>query len=286
MPAFGRGFLFAALGPRGCAPPGTPAGGAPCTAPYKRLRRRPCRGPLAEGQGCRGRAPPTPCRQAWVAPVASRGRVLALRGCGPHQPLDPPFTRKTRQRPAQGRRGTVGVDGGQGSRAARSLALTPRNDPNAPGWWLGVLFPQPPATGAPGGPPERSLPLIFASEVWGFGGGTPLIRSQRNRPSEAQGGPFVYPGFRSEHDKRSLRKCALASLRGLERRHPEAPRVDLLGEHVQRVRVALWGFLRGLLAALDHALDPSIRHSLLALWSSAITWFRALPFQPNSGLSL
>ena len=41
--------------------------------------------------------------------------------------------------------------------------------------------------------------------------------------------------------------------------------MDLLGEHVQRVRVALWGFLRGLLAALDHALDPCLRHSLLAL---------------------
>ena len=70
---------------------------------------------------------------------------------------------------------------------------------------------------------------------------------------------------------------------GAPERHPE---VGLLVEHIQRVRVAFWGLLRGLLAALDHALDPSIRHPLLALLVSAITWFRALPFQPNSGLSL
>ena len=47
------------------------------------------------------------------------------------------------------------------------------------------------------------------------------------------------------------------------------------------VSVALWG----LLAALDHALDPSIRHPLLALWSRQATWFFAEPFQPYSGFS-
>ena len=76
----------------------------------------------------------------------------------------------------------------------------------------------------------------------------------------------MYPGFRSEHDKRSLqvRPCSTSGggRSGAPERHPE---VGLLVEHIQRVRVAFWGLLRGLLAALDHALDPSIRHPLLAL---------------------
>ena len=53
------------------------------------------------------------------------------------------------------------MDGGSrlAQRPRSGLALTPRNDPNAPGWWLGVLFP--PAAchvaNAPGGPPEALL---------------------------------------------------------------------------------------------------------------------------------
>ena len=122
-----EGFLFACAGPRGCAPLEPQAGGAPCTA---RLTAPPAEdpagSPLAEGQGCRGKSAPTPCRQAWVAPVASRGRVLAfLRGCGPHQPLDPPSTRKTRHRPAQGLEGALSEWMGVKARAATRAAAWP-----------------------------------------------------------------------------------------------------------------------------------------------------------------
>ena len=195
MPAFGRGFLFAALGPRGCAPLGTPAGGAPCTARLTSASGG-LPGPLAEGRGAGEERPRHPAGR--LGSLRSRQGAVSspLRGCGPHQPLDPPFTRKTRQRPAQGLGGHC--RSGWGSRLAQrprsSLALTPRNDPNTPGWWLGCSSPSRlPVANAPGGPPEALLPLIFASEVWGFGAARPWIRSQRNRPSEAQGGPFVYP---------------------------------------------------------------------------------------------
>ena len=223
MPAFGRGFFVRCARPKGLRAPWNPGGGAPCTARLTSASGGPAG--ASRRAGCRGKAPPTPCRQAWVAPVASRGRVLALRGCGPHQPLDPPFTRKTRQRPAQGRRGTVGWMGVKARAAtAQQLGLDAQERPQRSGLVAGVLFPQPPATWRtpPEGRRKALLPLIFASEVWGFRGRHAPQRSglERNRPSEAQGGPFVYPGFRSEHDKRSLRKCALASLRGLERRHP------------------------------------------------------------------
>ena len=80
--------MFAALGPRGCAPLGTPAGGAPLhRTPYKRLRR-PCRGPLAEGQGCRGKSTPdTLCgglgrymrvKGPWLRRYAPAGRTNPL----------------------------------------------------------------------------------------------------------------------------------------------------------------------------------------------------------------
>ena len=82
-----------------------------------------------------------------------------LRGCGPHQPLDPPSTRKRARGPRRGLRGTVGVDGGQGSRSdAQRLGLDAQERPQRPGWWLGVLFPQPPATWrTPRRPPEALL---------------------------------------------------------------------------------------------------------------------------------
>jgi len=47
------------------------------------------------------------------------------------------------------------VEGGQGSRSDREAAptLTPWNDPNAYGWWSGVLLPWPPATWRTDKPP-------------------------------------------------------------------------------------------------------------------------------------
>ena len=91
-----------------------------------------------------------------------------------------PLTRPSLEKRARGRAG--GLEGtvrwmGVKARAAtaQQQALTPRNDPNAPGWWLGVLFPQPPATWRtpPEGRRRALLPLIFASEVWGFGAARP-----------------------------------------------------------------------------------------------------------------
>ena len=144
MLAFGRGFFCSLCRPKGCAPLGTPGRGCPLhRTPYSAFRR-PCREPFAEGQGCRGRAPPTPCRQAWVAPVASRGRVLAPAGLRAAPTLDPPSTRKTRHRPAQGLEGHC--RSGWGSRLAQrrprsGLALTPRNDPNARAGGWGCFSP-------------------------------------------------------------------------------------------------------------------------------------------------
>lgn len=141
--------MFAALGPRGCAPLGTPAGGAPLhRMPYKRLRR-PCRGPLAEGQGCRGKSAPDTPPAGWGRSGRVKGPCPRPFGAaGRTNPLTRPALEKRPQARAGAWRGTVGVDGGQGSRSDRAAApaLTPRNDPNAPGWWLGVLSPQPPAT--------------------------------------------------------------------------------------------------------------------------------------------
>ena len=134
--------------PKGLRAPWNPRQGAPCTARLISAFRRPCRG-LRRGAGVPGKSAPTPCRQAWVAPVASRGRVLAPAGLrGRTNPLTRPPLENAPERPAQGLEGHC--RSGWGSRLAQrprsGLALTPRNDPNAPGWWLGVLFPQPPAT--------------------------------------------------------------------------------------------------------------------------------------------
>lgn len=207
--------MFAALGPRGCAPLGTPAGGAPLhRTPYKRLRR-PCRGPLAEGQGCRGKSAP----DTLPAGLGRSGRVKGPcpRPCGAAGRTNP-LTRPPLEKRATGpHRGLEGhCRSGWGSRLAQrprsGLALTPRNDPNAPGWWLGVLFPQPPATWRtpPEGRRRRSCSAL-------------LLPPRRGATRVSEGNSFVAPSlFRSgfEHCKRSLRKCALASLRGLVRRHP------------------------------------------------------------------
>lgn len=185
--------MFAALGPRGCAPLGTPAGGAPLhRTPYKRLRR-PCRGPLAEGQGCRGKSAP----DTLPAGLGRSGRVKGpcprpYGAAGRTNPLTRPSLEKRARGPRRGLEGHC--RSGWGSRLAQrprsGLALTPRNDPNAPGWWLGVLFP--PAAchvaNAPGGPPEALLPLIFASEVWGFRGAARPLNQVTKEPTKRSAG--------------------------------------------------------------------------------------------------
>ena len=148
--------MFAALA-QGAARPWNPRCPPPCTARLYAFRRPPA-GALAEGQGCRGRAPPTPCRQAWVA--RSRQAVSSPGGCGPHQPLDPPSTRKTRQRPAQGLEGHCRRDGVKARAAtAQRLGLDAQERPQRSGLVAGGALP--PAAchvaNAPGGPPEALL---------------------------------------------------------------------------------------------------------------------------------
>ena len=153
--------MFAALGPRGCAPLGTPAGGAPLhRTPYKRLRR-PCRGPLAEGQGCRGKSAP----DTLPAGLGRSGRVKGpcprpYGAAGRTNPLTRPSLEKRARGPRRGLEGHC--RSGWGSRLAQrprsGLALTPRNDPHAPGWWLGCFSPAAcHVANAPGGPPEALL---------------------------------------------------------------------------------------------------------------------------------
>ena len=74
-----EGFVRCAR-PKGLRAPWNPGRGCP-PAPHA-LQAPPAALPGASrrGAGVPGRAPPTPCRQAWVAPVASRGRVLAPTG--------------------------------------------------------------------------------------------------------------------------------------------------------------------------------------------------------------
>ena len=152
-----EGFVRCAR-PKGLRAPWNPGGGAPCTACLTSASGGPAGG-LSPRAGCRGRAPPTPCRQAWVAPVASGAVSSPLRGCGPHQPLDPPFTRKTRQRPAQGRRALPEWMGVKARAAtAQRLGLDAQERPHAPGWWLGCFSPAAcHVANAPGGPPEALL---------------------------------------------------------------------------------------------------------------------------------
>ena len=258
--------------------------------PYKRLRR-PCRS-LSPRAGCRGKSAPDTLPAGLGRSGRVRGRVLAPAGAGRTNPLTRPPTRKTRHRPAQGAwRGTVGVDGGQGSQRPRSsAALTPRNDPNAQGRRLGCSSPSRLPRGRNG--PRRAAGGALAFDFLllrfgGFGGGTPTeVRSQRNRPSEAQGGPFVYPGFRSEHDKRSLRKCALVPLReeasGAPERHPEG---GLLVEHIQRVGSRSGASCGACWPPSITPLIPAFAIRFLRSTSNAAMWFRPLPRQPNSGFS-
>lgn len=193
MPAFGRGFFVRCARPKGLRAPWNPGRGCPLhRTPYKRLRR-PCRGPLAEGQGCRGKSAP----DTLPAGLGRSGRVKGpcprpYGAAGRTNPLTRPSLEKRARGPRRGLEGHC--RSGWGSRLAQrprsGLALTPRNDPNAPGWWLGVLFP--PAAchvaNAPGGPPEALLPLIFASEVWGFRGAARPLNQVTKEPTKRSAG--------------------------------------------------------------------------------------------------
>ena len=162
-----------------------------------------------------------------------------LRGCGPHQPLDPPFTEKRARGPRRGLRGTVGGMGVKARAAtAQRLGLDAQERPQRSGLVAGVLFPQPPATWRT--PPEGRRRRSCSALLWGLGVHPEQVPCNRPRVAQrigAGGGArnrlagFVYPardlsnafpavldalGRQSgtlEHCKRSLRKCALASLR-------------------------------------------------------------------------
>ena len=117
-----EGFFVRCAGPKGCAPFEPQAGGAPCTACLISAFRRPCRGPSPRGKGAGEERPRHPAGR--LGSLRSRQGAVSspLRGCGPHQPLDPPFTEKRARGPRRGLRGTAGVDGGQGSRSDRAAA--------------------------------------------------------------------------------------------------------------------------------------------------------------------
>ena len=118
-------------------------------------------GAFAEGQGCRGRAPPTPPAGRLGSLRSRQGAVSSpLRGCGPHQPLDPPSTRKRARGPRRGLRGTVGGMGVKARAAtAQRLGLDAQERPQRSGLVAGGALP--PAAchvaNAPGGPPEALL---------------------------------------------------------------------------------------------------------------------------------
>ena len=165
MPAFGRGFLFAALGPRGCAPLGTPAGCPLHRTPYKRLRRP--AGGLSPRAGVPGRAPPTPCRQAWGRSGRVKGPCPRPYGAAGHTN---PLTRPSLEKRARGRAGAEGhCRSGWGSRLAqrpRSSSLDAQERPNTPGWWLGCSSPAAcHVANCPGGPPGGALDLLLLRAV-------------------------------------------------------------------------------------------------------------------------
>ena len=109
--------------------------------PYKRLRR-PAGGLSPRAGGAGEERPRHPAGR--LGSLRSRqGAVSSPLRAGPHQPLDPPSTRKTRQRPAQGLGGgTVEVDGG--SRLAqrpRSSSLDAQERPQRSGLVAGGALP-------------------------------------------------------------------------------------------------------------------------------------------------
>ena len=160
MLAFGRGFFVRCAGPRGLRAPWNPRQGPPLhRTPYKRLPATPW-GAFAEGQGCRGKSAP----DTLPAGLGRSGRVKGPcpRPCGAAgrtNPLTRPPLEKRARGPRRGLRGTVGGMGVKARAAtAQRLGLDAQERPQRLGWWLGVLFPQPPATWrTPRRPPEALL---------------------------------------------------------------------------------------------------------------------------------
>ena len=141
-----EGFLFAAQA-QGLRAPWNPGRGPPCTACFIAPSGGPLPGPLAEGQGCRGRAPPTPCRQACRSGRVKGPCPRPYGAAGRTNPLTRPSL-KTRQRPAQGLEGHCRSGWGSrlAQRHAQRLGLDAQERPprlRAGGWGA---FPQPPAT--------------------------------------------------------------------------------------------------------------------------------------------
>ena len=167
MPAFGRGFFVRCARPKGLRAPWNPGRGCP-PAPHA-LQAPPAALPGASrrGAGVPGEERPRHPAGRLGSLRSRQGAVSSpLRGpAGRTTPLTRPPLEKRATGPHRGLEGHC--RSGWGSRLAQrprsNSALTPRNDPNAQGRRLGVLFPQPPATWrpAPGGPPEALLPLIF-----------------------------------------------------------------------------------------------------------------------------
>ena len=151
--------LFAAQGPRGCAPLETPGRGCPLhRMPICASATDPAGGLSPRGRGAGEERPRHPAGRLGSSGRV-RGRVLAPTGLRAAPTLDPPFTENAPEARAGAWRGTAGVDGGQGSRSdpRSGLALTPRNDPHAPGWWLGCFSPAAcHVANAPGGRRRRS----------------------------------------------------------------------------------------------------------------------------------
>ena len=142
MPAFGRGFFVRCARPKGLRAPWNPGRGCP-PAPHA-LQAPPAALPGASrrGAGVPGEERPRHPAGRLGSLRSRQGAVSSpLRGCGPHQPLDPPFTRKTRQRARAGAEGHC--RSGWGSRLAQRprSGLDAQERPPRSGLVAGVLFP-------------------------------------------------------------------------------------------------------------------------------------------------
>ena len=177
MPAFGRGFFVRCARPKGLRAPEPRQGGAPCTA-----RLTSASGGLPGGLSPRAGVPGKSAPDTLPAGLGRSGRVKGPcprpYGAAGHTN---PLTRPSLEKRARGRAGAwralsewMGVKARAAT--AQQLGLDAQERPQHSGLVAGGALP--PAAchvaNAPGGPPEALLPLIFASEVWGFGGGTPL----------------------------------------------------------------------------------------------------------------
>ena len=144
MPAFGRGFFVRCARPKGLRAPWNPGRGCP-PAPHA-LQAPPAALPGASrrGAGVPGEERPRHPAGRLGSLRSRQGAVSSpLRGCGPHQPLDPPSTRKTRHRPAQGLGGALSEWMGVKARAATAqrLGLDAQERPQRSGLVAGGALP-------------------------------------------------------------------------------------------------------------------------------------------------